>query len=153
MGRKLDEFIQKYLDADNKVPAEYKESVAEGLKNELKKEFFNDYKAELLAVKQDVNQQKANEIALRRFSEKIKALKRTVLNAIAISFLMGMLVNQTTDLITYFKIFDETSRLFWTFMFILLFLILAMGAVYFMYNNSLEELTQTVFKEKGEKHE
>lgn len=58
MGRKLDEFIQKYLDADNKVPAEYKESVAEGLKNELKKEFFNDYKAELLAVKQDVNQRK-----------------------------------------------------------------------------------------------
>ena len=111
MGRKLDEFIQKYLDIDNKVPTEYKEAVAEGLKNELKKEFFNDYRAELLSLKQDVNQQKANEIALRRFSEKIKALKQTVLNAIVISFLIGMLVNQTTDLITYFKIFDETERL------------------------------------------
>ena len=112
MGRKLDEFIQKYLDIDNKVPAEYKEAVAEGLKNELKKEFFNDYRAELLSLKQDVNQQKANEIALRRFSEKIKALKQTVLNAIVISFLIGMLVNQTTDLITYFKIFDDAKALY-----------------------------------------
>ena len=153
MGRKVDEVIQKYLDIDNKVPTEYKEAVAEGLKNELKKEFFNDYRAELLSLKQDVNQQKANEIALRRFSEKIKALKQTVLNAIVISFLIGMLVNQTTDLITYFKIFDETARLLWTFVFIIVFLILAIGAVHFMYTNSLEEFTQTVFKEKGKNYE
>ena len=53
----------------------------------------------------------------------------------------------------YFKIFDETARLLWTFVFIIVFLILAIGAVHFMYTNSLEEFTQTVFKEKGKNYE
>lgn len=153
MGKKLDEFIQKYLDADNKVPKEHKRAVAEGLKNEFKKEFFNDYRAELLAIEQEVNQEKANEIALRRFSEKLKVLKNTTINVILISFLMGMLINQTTDLLTYFKISYETTRLPWTFGFIVLFLILVIGAVHFMYTNAIEEFTQTMFKEKGKKYE
>lgn len=105
MGKKLDDLIDKSIDlkmlVDNlKLTDDKSEFFRNAAKEKLTKEIMDEIREEIVSEAFDEIEQKVEEGRLRRKIQDFKLL--TVLGVI-LSFLVGLAVNQTTELIVSWK--------------------------------------------------
>lgn len=103
-----------------------KESIVSEIRNNLKKEIEEEVRSQ---IKKEI--QEAKDIQNR------KQIKRFIIETIVFSFIIGLLVNQFTDIVTYLK--QEDTKI-WTALVIIGLLLILVLFTFFMYLSNVEEL-------------
>lgn len=129
----LDEAVKKYT--ESKASGENEEVIeilTEKFKNEIYKEVVEQEKERIL---EEVDREKES----RNQQEQIEQIRWIVLETILLGILVGLLVNQGTDIIAYLK-GDTTVNLNGTLYWVLFLVILNIAFVLFTYIGKLGDL-------------
>jgi beta-xylosidase len=113
--------LLKIQEINNKNKDEFTETI----KLSLKEQIYEEIKSEIgNEIKQKAIQDAQKEIREQSMSNRIKELRTLIISGFIMSFFVGMLVNQSTDIIGYIKgtieIQDIKATIIWIFIFLLI---------------------------------
>lgn len=112
IGEMTKKIISGYLASESKTEDDKKlqEYLIDGIYREIRQEIVNSEKEK---IKKDAE----NEFESEKQAEKIAKLKNYIVEGILLAFIVGLLVNQVTEVITYLKTqeFLNWSKGVWTF--------------------------------------
>lgn len=100
MGQVLDSLIDKVLKNDEKIFIAAPKEDKEKYQQSLKETFISQIKEEI--IKEEA-EKFAEEIIKSKKAKKIEEIKSTILTGVCLSFFLGLIVNQVTDIIGYLK--------------------------------------------------
>ncbi len=112
-------------------------SVRDSIKNEIRSNLKKE-------IEEEVRSQIKKEIQEEKDKQNRKQIKKFIIETIIFSFIIGLLVNQFTDIVTYLK---QNDTKIWTAIVIIVLLLILVFFTFFMYLSNLEELFET-FKKK-----
>lgn len=132
MTKKLDMMIESYIavkrDALENIPESEREEYLEPLREKIKKDVVEEVKQE---YKAQVMADAENDIQQRISDNKISQLKNLMWNGFLIAFLVGLAVNQITDLIGYWKGSVSLSSLMPTLIITVVLVAICMGLYFY----------------------
>lgn len=141
----LTKVIKVYLDTEvGNKKQEVRELVEQKIVDDVKKDIINTYKEGLL---NEVREQVEHEMQL----EKIKHLKYLVIETLIVSFFVGLLANQFTDIISHLKGVQGINLSGTTITVMLLLLITYLGGKYLYLNNFSAIVSKILSKNKHSK--
>lgn len=131
----LDEIIDIYI--NKKIPDIQGEEDTEDIRNLLKKQILNDITETIIITEKDkIVQQAELDIDKKEKDKKRQEMKIVVIETLFLGFLIGLLANQGTDLITYIKGGDVNVGQ--TLMWIILLILANLSFGILMYMNKLD---------------
>lgn len=135
MGKALDDLVSKSLKKED-IPFEYTEKLKQQIINEITNEIINE-EAEKITKKYEG----------KILKERIEQLKILMINGIILSFFIGIIVNQVTDLLSFWKGTIEINIVPFTFKVIFIFTFFSLIIIVYLLFNSMLKLIA------GEKNE
>lgn len=101
MGQILNKLITEKIKNDNEnlfknVPEEQREEYQNSLKEKLETDIINE-------IVEEEAEKIASKVTKIRKEKRIKEIKNTILSGLFLSFFLGLIVNQLTDIIGYLK--------------------------------------------------
>ena len=150
MSETLETLIDKYLDLqesvifrDNAVPDD-KEFYVNAIKKQLTDKIYNEVRKEVryeaLADADELIEKKAG-------VKRIEEFKKLTINGLIVAFFVGLLVNQSTDIIGYFKGSFETQNIWYTVVITAVLFLICAGISLWLF---ISELIKMLRKEKNE---
>ena len=131
----LDEIIDSYI--NKKIPDMQGEEDTEDIRNLLKKQILSDVTEVIISNEKDkIVQQAELDIDKKKQDKKRQEMKIVVIETLFLGFLIGLLANQGTDLITYIKGGDVNVGQ--TLMWIILLILANLSFGLLMYMNKLD---------------
>lgn len=131
----LDEIIDSYI--NKKIPDIQEEENTEDIRNLLKKQILSDVTEVIISNEKDkIVQQAELDIDKKKQDKKRQEMKRVVIETLFLGFLIGLLANQGTDLITYIK--GGNVNVGQTLMWIILLILANLSFGLLMYMNKLD---------------
>lgn len=127
MGKALDDLVSKSLKKED-IPFEYTEKLKQQIINEEAEKITKKYEGKIL-------------------KERIEQLKILMINGIILSFFIGIIVNQVTDLLSFWKGTIEINIVPFTFKAIFIFTFFSLIIIVYLLFNSMLKLIA------GEKNE
>lgn len=128
-------------EADPSERQELIDALREKKKDDIVKEIRNEYKQEL---KEEI----ISEMQDERNRKKIEDLKELIVTSLVMAFLVGLAVNQVTDIISYFKNGDTGISLGWTVLCtIILFAISVLLYIQFFIKKAMDIINNSIKKE------
>lgn len=150
MSQALETLIDKYIDSqdavvfrDNAVPDD-KEAYVNAIKKELTDRIYNEIRKE---IRDEALADASELIEMKAGIKRIEEFKKLTVNGLIVAFFVGLLVNQSTDIIGYFKGSFETQNIWSTVgIAIVLFLICSVISLGLF----ISEIIKMLRKEKNE---
>ena len=150
MSETLETLIDKYLDLkesvifrDNAVPDD-KELYVNAIKKQLTDKIYNEVRKEV----RDEALADADELIEKKAGVKrIEEFKKLTINGLIVAFFVGLLVNQSTDIIGYFKGSFETQNIWYTVVITAVLFLICAGISLWLF---ISELIKMLRKEKNE---
>lgn len=141
--------LQKYDESiSSKTTPEDREILFEELRDRFKQrvidEVLKDYKQEIMA---SVNTEVNEKIQQALHKQKIESLRSLMLNGFILAFIVGLTVNQITDIIGYYKGSVSLTTLLPTWILIIVFFTLSIG--FYLYAFVTEGLKLLKQKKQG----
>ena len=131
----LDEIIDRYI--NKKIPDIQEEENTEDIRNLLKKQILSDVTEVIISNEKDkIVQQAELDIDKKKQDKKRQEMKIVVIETLFLGFLIGLLANQGTDLITYIK--GGNVNVGQTLMWIILLILANLSFGLLMYMNKLD---------------
>lgn len=131
----LDEIIDSYI--NKKIPDIQEEENTEDIRNLLKKQILSDVTEVIISNEKDkIVQQAELDIDKKKQDKKRQEMKKVVIETLFLGFLIGLLANQGTDLITYIK--GGNVNVGQTLMWIILLILANLSFGLLMYMNKLD---------------
>ena len=131
----LDEIIDSYI--NKKIPDIQEEENTEDIRNLLKKQILSDVTEVIISNEKDkIVQQAELDIDKQKQDKKRQEMKIVVIETLFLGFLIGLLANQGTDLITYIK--GGNVNVGQTLMWIILLILANLSFGLLMYMNKLD---------------
>ena len=131
----LDEIIDSYI--NKKIPDIQEEENTEDIRNLLKKQILSDVTEVIISNEKDkIVQQAELDIDKKKQDKKRQEMKIVVIETLFLVFLIGLLANQGTDLITYIK--GGNVNVGQTLMWIILLILANLSFGLLMYMNKLD---------------
>ena len=131
----LDEIIDSYI--NKKIPDIQEEENTEDIRNLLKKQILSDVTEVIISNEKDKRVQQAElDIDKKKQDKKRQEMKIVVIETLFLGFLIGLLANQGTDLITYIK--GGNVNVGQTLMWIILLILANLSFGLLMYMNKLD---------------
>ena len=131
----LDEIIDSYI--NKKIPDIQEEENTEDIRNLLKKQILSDVTEVIISNEKDkIVQQAELDIDKNKQDKKRQEMKIVVIETLFLGFLIGLLANQGTDLITYIK--GGNVNVGQTLMWIILLILANLSFGLLMYMNKLD---------------
>ena len=130
----LDEIIDSYI--NKKIPDIQEEENTEDIRNLLKKQILSDVTEVISNEKDKIVQQAELDIDKKKQDKKRQEMKIVVIETLFLGFLIGLLANQGTDLITYIK--GGNVNVGQTLMWIILLILANLSFGLLMYINKLD---------------
>ena len=131
----LDEIIESYI--NKKIPDIQEEENTEDIRNLLKKQILSDVTEVIISNEKDkIVQQAELDIDKKKQDKKRQEMKIVVIETLFLGFLIGLLANQGTDLITYIK--GGNVNVGQTLMWIILLILANLSFGLLMYMNKLD---------------
>ena len=131
----LDEIIDSYI--NKKIPDIQEEENTEDIRNLLKKQILSDVTEVIISNEKDkIVQQAELDIDKKKQDKKRQEMKIVVIETLFLGFLIGLLANQGTDLITYIK--GGNVNVGQTLMWIILLILANLSFGLLMYMNKLD---------------
>ena len=131
----LDEIIDSYI--NKKIPDIQEEENTEDIRNLLKKQILSDVTEVIISNEKDkIVQQAELDIDKKKHDKKRQEMKIVVIETLFLGFLIGLLANQGTDLITYIK--GGNVNVGQTLMWIILLILANLSFGLLMYMNKLD---------------
>ena len=131
----LDEIIDSYI--NKKIPDIQEEENTEDIRNLLKKQILSDVTEVIISNEKDkIVQQAELDIDKKKQDKKRQEMKTVVIETLFLGFLIGLLANQGTDLITYIK--GGNVNVGQTLMWIILLILANLSFGLLMYMNKLD---------------
>ena len=154
MSNTLDTLINKALETEKakftKIEEVSKEDENEFIlatKLSLTERIYKEIKNEIeVEIKQKAIQDAQNEIQQQSISNKIKELRTLIISGFVMSFFVGMLVNQSTDIIGYIKGTIEIQSVGATLIWIFIFLLLCGLILIFIFLSDFEKIIRGLKK-------
>ena len=154
MSNTLDTLINKALETEKTKFSQIEEITKEDEKEfmittklAITERIYKEIKNEIeVEIKQKAIQDAQNEIQQQSISNKIKELRTLIISGFVMSFFVGMLVNQSTDIIGYIKGTIEIQSVGMTLIWIFIFLLLCGLILIFIFLSDFEKIIRGLKK-------
>ena len=134
LDKVLDKYINLYYSEKNEGDAK---EIIEAAKEEIKRRIYSDIKEE---IKEEALRDADEIIKKRAELHRLKELRNLSIEGIFIAFFVGLLVNQVTDIIGYYKGSVNLDDLLPTFILVLIFGALGAGIFIFAFMSTFLDL-------------
>ena len=140
MGEILDKVVSQYVH-NNAEEKQGQPNILAAAEENIKKKIIEEIEPE---IREEEYRKAKAEVETEENGKRLEELKEIIWSGFLVAFLVGLLVNQVTDVITYFK----SGSMPWTVIAIIVLLFICLAVFFYMFATRVKKIYDDIKKHK-----